>query len=221
MAIKIKNRAPKSTDLKKDDIIVNIKEGALYFKSELGVHRLVSEVQTPHTPDYGPHPIIDLSPYALLNHVHPPPTITNYFHTHWSADWGSKITENAINFTTTSENVTIGKDRMFLMPHSGILHKLYWKQTGTCSDVTIKLYQNINDEGATIAGAINNTPVVTVANHVTNIGTGSGGEYGNINTVDLNFIFNAGDHIVISLQAATDGIRQITGQLLYSQTITI
>ena len=98
MAIKIKNRAPRSTDLKKDDIIVNVKEGALYFKSELGVHRLVSEVQTPHTPDYGPHPVIDLSPYALSGHVHPSPTVTNYFYASWANDWGNHTYEKLINY---------------------------------------------------------------------------------------------------------------------------
>lgn len=35
MGIKIKHRAPKSTDFSKNDIVINVKEGALYFKSEL------------------------------------------------------------------------------------------------------------------------------------------------------------------------------------------
>ena len=225
MAIKIKNRAPRSTDLKKDDIIVNVKEGALYFKSELGIHRLVSEVQTPHTPDYGPHPVIDLSPYALSGHTHPSPTVTNYFYASWANDWGNQTNEKLINWVGGSESANIREDALFLMPYSGTLHKLYWKQTGTCSDVTIKTYQNINDDGALISGAPNNTPVVTVTNHITNVGTGDGGEFGNINTVDLNFTFNAGDHIAISLQATTDGttdgINEVMGQLLYSQTITV
>ena len=93
MAIKIKHRNPQSTDFSKNDIVINVKDGALFFKSEIGVHRLVSEVQiptvqTPHTTDYGPHPDYT-GVYALVGHTHTTttPTIPNYFYQNFAAEY--------------------------------------------------------------------------------------------------------------------------------------
>mgnify|MGYP003663583800 CR=1 FL=1 len=43
MAIKLKHRNPKSTDFKRDDIVINIKEGSLFFKSNKGLHKVSTE----------------------------------------------------------------------------------------------------------------------------------------------------------------------------------
>ena len=40
MAIKIKYRDPKTTDFTKTDMVVNVKDGGLFYKSELGLHKL-------------------------------------------------------------------------------------------------------------------------------------------------------------------------------------
>lgn len=42
MAIKIKYRDPKTTDFTKNDVIINVKEGSLFYKSNLGLHKVVS-----------------------------------------------------------------------------------------------------------------------------------------------------------------------------------
>lgn len=49
MAIKLKTRDPKTTDLDKSDIIININEGSLFYKSNLGLHKLepTNIVETP------------------------------------------------------------------------------------------------------------------------------------------------------------------------------
>ena len=44
MSIKIKNRTPKSTDFSKGEIVVDIKHGHLFFKSNKGVHKIISEL---------------------------------------------------------------------------------------------------------------------------------------------------------------------------------
>ena len=40
MGIKTKNRDPKSTDFRNDDIIINVKNGTLFYKSNNGVFRI-------------------------------------------------------------------------------------------------------------------------------------------------------------------------------------
>ena len=40
MSIKIKYRDPKTTDFTKNDIVINQKDGNLFYKSELGLHKL-------------------------------------------------------------------------------------------------------------------------------------------------------------------------------------
>ncbi len=230
MAVKIKYRRPKSTDFSKNDLIINVKEGALYYKSEFGVHRIVSEVQEISygsitgaptiPPDYGPHP--DYSGvYADINHIHAAPTLTNYFYKSFANDWGNQTTEKLINWTSIVESSTLKEDVLFLMPFSGTLHKFFWKQTGTCNHITFNVYQNINDDGASITTATNNSPVFAYLEQGANVGTGDGANWGNLNTIDVNLSFNAGDHIAISLKANVDGIDEIFGQMLYSQTITI
>tara|TARA_R110001592_G_scaffold348878_1_gene643369 strand:+ start:66 stop:755 length:690 start_codon:yes stop_codon:yes gene_type:complete len=229
MAVRIKYRRPKSTDFSKDDLIINVKEGALYYKSEFGVHRIVSEVQEINygmitgaptiPPDYGPNPDYT-GVYADIGHTHTAPTLTNYFSKSFANDWSNQTTEKLINWTSTTDSTKLREDVLFLMPYSGTLHKICWKQTGVCDDVIINVYQNINDDDATIATATNNSPVFAYHELGVNVGTGDGANFGNMTSIDINFNFNAGDHIAISLQAATDGIDEMFGQILYSQIIT-
>ena len=49
MAIKIKYRDPKSTDFSSTDIIINVNEGSLFYKSNKGVHKItpISTVASP------------------------------------------------------------------------------------------------------------------------------------------------------------------------------
>ena len=42
MGIKIKHRDPKTTDFSKQDIVINIKDGSLFYKSEIGVHKVTA-----------------------------------------------------------------------------------------------------------------------------------------------------------------------------------
>ena len=49
MAIKLKTRDPKTTDFKKDDVVININNVSLFYKSNLGLHKLepTNIVETP------------------------------------------------------------------------------------------------------------------------------------------------------------------------------
>ena len=55
MGIKIKNRDPRPTDFKKDDIVLNIKEGTLFYKSNKGLFRVqgdnINTTETEFLPD--------------------------------------------------------------------------------------------------------------------------------------------------------------------------
>ena len=42
MAIKLKNRNPKTTDFKKDDVVINITDGSLFYKSNRGLHKVAT-----------------------------------------------------------------------------------------------------------------------------------------------------------------------------------
>ena len=52
MAIKIKNRDPKTTDFKPTDIIINSKEGSLFYKSDKGLHKSIAENEKNITPGF-------------------------------------------------------------------------------------------------------------------------------------------------------------------------
>ena len=49
MSIKIKYRDPKATELSKNDLVVNVKEGSLFFKSNLGIHKVTSTISVATT----------------------------------------------------------------------------------------------------------------------------------------------------------------------------
>ena len=50
MSIKIKNRDPKSTDFSPNDIIVNVKDGTIFYKSDKGLFKLQGDnLNTPTT----------------------------------------------------------------------------------------------------------------------------------------------------------------------------
>ena len=42
MAIKVKNRTPKTTDFKKDDVVINVTDGSLFYKSNKGLHKVAT-----------------------------------------------------------------------------------------------------------------------------------------------------------------------------------
>ena len=52
MAIKNKIRDPKKTEMSRSDIVVNIKEGSLFYKSNLGLHKVatIEDISTTTTP---------------------------------------------------------------------------------------------------------------------------------------------------------------------------
>ena len=157
-----------------------------------------------------------------MGHTHAAPTITNYFLQNFHNDFSNKTDERLIAWTGVSEQNTVRYYNQLLMPFSGALHKIFWRQAGTCDDTTIKVYQNLNDEAALISGATNNTPIFEDPNFVTNIGTGNGLLYGNMNERNFaNLAFNTGDNLSISLQAKNNTIEEMMGQILYSQTVTI
>ena len=53
MAIKIKSRDPKTTDFKSDDIVINIKEGTLFYKSDKELFKIQGDkVSTPNITEF-------------------------------------------------------------------------------------------------------------------------------------------------------------------------
>ena len=73
MAVKIKTRDPKKTDFAKSDIVINIKEGSLFYKSDLGLHKLEPTITVEETPDISKDTITitkstdETFPYSVLD----------------------------------------------------------------------------------------------------------------------------------------------------------
>ena len=200
MAIKIKYRDPKTTDFSKEDLVINTKTGDLFYKSEKGLHKLKENQTTPT----------------------PTPT-TNYFYERFSADWEGIQSEKGIPWAGNVDVSYVRFQNVFVTPHEGTIHKLYWKQTGSSSNITVKVYIkptfNETDTFPSITGALLDQTLSSV-----NVGTGNGGDYGDLNTLPINLNFNTGDIVLITLQANGPfnlGIHEISGQLLYSQNIII
>ena len=191
MTVKIKSRDPKLTDFSKEDLVINTKKGTLFYKSELGIHKL----QESPTPSY-------------------------YFQS-FASNFSNSTDEEFIPWYEFTEGQVVGYQRQLLIPFDGIIHKLFFKHTGINPTTTIKLYKNIKDQGTYPGiGAVNDTPIKTIT-HTNKVGTGDGVEVGDMNIVNFNRKVKAGDHISITMQAESDGIDEIFGQLLTSQDITI
>jgi hypothetical protein len=111
------------------------------------------------------------------------------------------------------------------MPFDGTIHKMFWKQTATTNNLIIKIYKNPLCQGKTLSNStqISNTVVETFT--VTpNVGSidACGEKMGDMNTLDINVDVESGDHINISMKGVTiTDLEDVTGQLLYSQNITI
>ena len=193
MAIKIKYRDPKTTDFTKTDMVVNVKDGGLFYKSELGLHNLNKQ----------------------------------YFLQHFSIDWEDSTDEEFIDWTNQwPEANAVGvhgiyPTRMILMPFKGTIHKLHFKQTGTNPTTTIRLYINTNDIYSSVSNATVYGPLAKEIIHTNKIGTGNGALVGDMNEVEFNVEVNAGDHIMVTMEASQDGNHESFGHLLYSQTINI
>jgi hypothetical protein len=202
MAIKTKSRDPHKTDFSKEDLVINTKTGDLFYKSEQGLHKLEGN-QTTSTST----------------------STTNFLYKRFSADWASVQSENGIPWAGGAELGYIRYVNVFVTPHDGTIHKLYWKQTGLCSDITVKVYidsANTFDEASNFSGVTGAALNQTLSSADVNVGTGDGNNYSNLNTLPINLNFNAGDSFIITLKANTaQGIHEISGHLQYSyQNIT-
>ena len=195
VSIKTKNRDPKLADFSNNNLVINTKEGSLFYKSEKGLHKYTEQ------PSYQLH----------------------HFANNWTGTLNSStdpFKEKFIDWTNGAESNQVAYTRQLLMPFNGMIHKLFFKQSGINPTTTIRLYQNIKDQQATPSTATNNSPIKTII-HTNKIGTGDDKEVGSMNVVVFNKKVRAGDHIAITMQAESDGIDEIFGQLLTSQDITI
>ena len=52
MAIKNKSKDPKATDLSKKELVINVKEGKLFYKSDKGLHKSIAENEENITPGF-------------------------------------------------------------------------------------------------------------------------------------------------------------------------
>ena len=188
MPIRLKSQDPSKNEFSQEDLIINTKNGNLFYKSEKGIHK--------------------------YNEQH------SYQLHHFANAWGDEVNERFIDWTNASESNQLAYTRQFLMPFDGIIHKLFFKHSGTNPNTIIKLYKNIKNQWAYPSTATNNDPIKTIQ-HINKIGTGDDKEVGSMNVVIFNKKVRAGDHIAITMQASTDGIDEIFGQLLTSQDITV
>tara|TARA_R110001606_G_C15117616_1_gene621697 strand:+ start:83 stop:646 length:564 start_codon:yes stop_codon:yes gene_type:complete len=187
MGIKIKYRDPKTTDFTKNDIVINQKDGNLFYKSELGLHKLSEKSY--HLQNFHFDGDNTGNGYQYINWVDTPP-------------FGPSGLEAS---------------KQLIIPFKGTIHKLLFKITGnTQTDTNLRMYKNQK------GGSISQYRVLQILNHPLNQGDGT--YLGEINEIDLNIDVEAGDDIGIQLThfiANYQYMGKITGQLLYSQTITI
>ena len=187
MSIKIKYRDPKTTDFTKNDMVINQKDGNLFYKSELGLHKLSEKYY--HLQNFHFDGDNTGNGYQYINWVDTPPT-------------GPSGQEAS---------------KQLIIPFKGTIHKLLFKITGnTQVDTSLRMYKNQK------GGSISQYRVLQILNHPLNQGDGT--YFGEINEIDLNIDIEAGDDIGIQLShyiSYSQYMGKISGQLLYSQTITI
>ena len=64
MSIKIKNRDPKSTDFSPNDIIVNVKDGTIFYKSDKGLFKLQGDNLNTPTTDNSAESTINITAFS-------------------------------------------------------------------------------------------------------------------------------------------------------------
>ena len=111
MAIKKLNRDPNPSDLTQQDILINSKDGGLFYKTENNILNKIPGSSDP----------------VINNSV----SVTKHFQlVNFALDFKHHSFEKAISFKSINENATLHADDCYLFPFGGEIHSLFFKAAG-------------------------------------------------------------------------------------------
>ena len=225
MAIKKTNRDPRASEFNYDDIIINDKDGGLFYKTENNVLNKIPGTNTPPSSN----DIIGVN--------------KSYQMVYFAANWSHHNYEKAISWNDFNENSTLNVDDCYLFPFGGTIHSLFFKIAGKISKIKIKVYSNLIDLDSAY-GMSSDAVDTSISSLKTQSGgaklysktitpqAGQGNGVGfkrNMTRVNLgNIRFKEGEHAVVTLQkdhstntSAVPSIDEIFGQMLVSHNIVV
>lgn len=232
MAIKKLNRDPRPSEFDYDDIVINDKDGGLFYKTQNNVLNKIAGTNTLPTSN----DVIGVN--------------KSYHMVYFASNWSHHNNEKAISWNDFNENSTLNADDCYLFPFGGTIHSLFFKTAGKISRIKIRVYLNLTDLDRAYgmsSDAVDTSAVDAILGQST-LNTQSGGAnlYSKIITpqagqgngvgfkkdmtqVNLgNIRFKEGEHAVVTLQkdhstntSAVPSIGEIFGQMLVSHNIVI
>lgn len=223
MAIKKLNRDPNPSDLTQQDILINSKDGGLFYKTENNILNKIPGSSDP----------------VINNSV----SVTKHFQlVNFALDFKHHSFEKAISFKSINENATLHADDCYLFPFGGEIHSLYFKIAGLAPRIKVKAYSNIADLDRAYGMSVDaiDTSLGSLPTQLTGVnmfnktitpqaGQGDGvGFKTNMTIINLNIKYDIGTHAVITLKkddsnsaTTSKSINEIFGQMLVSHNITV
>ena len=222
MAIKKLNRKPRPSEFANNDIVINTKEGGLFYKTE---NNVLNEI-----------PGSNVITENLLKGI-----VKSYQMVYFAADWKHHNYEKAISWNSINENSSLNTDDCYLFPFGGEIHSIFFKTSGKVSNIKIKVYSDLGglDKAYGRSSDAVDTSLGTLPTQTTGFelyskiitpqaGQGNGvGFKKNMTRVNLgNINFKEGQHAVVTLKkddsntaTTSNSINEIFGQMLVLHNI--
>ena len=126
MAIKKLNRDPNPSDLTQQDILINSKDGGLFYKTDGNVlNKIPGTSEAPNN-----------------NSI----SVTKHFQlVYFALDFKHHNFEKAISWKSINENASLHADDCYLFPFGGEIHSLHFKIAGLAPRIKIKVYKDLRD----------------------------------------------------------------------------
>ena len=224
MAIKKLNRDPNPSDLTQQDILINSKDGGLFYKTDGNVlNKIPGTSEAPNN-----------------NSI----SVTKHFQlVYFVLDFKHHNFEKAISWNSINENSSLNTDDCYLFPFGGEIHSIFFKTSGKVSNIKIKVYSDLGglDKAYGRSSDAVDTSLGTLPTQTTGFelyskiitpqaGQGNGvGFKKNMTRVNLgNINFKEGQHAVVTLKkddsntaTTSNSINEIFGQMLVSHNIKL
>ena len=213
MAIKNINRDPKSSEFSKNEIVINSKDGGLFYKTN---NNVVNKI--PGSAFYIPSskntPIITLPQMIPI-----------------ATDFLGSTEEKSIPIVDTLEQNKLKQSDCLLFPFGGKINSLFFKMTGKTPFITLRVYKNLTEKDNFFRKKPNLSEQqpngILLKEKKVKPKYGQGDNIGwqikeGMTIIPIDISLNPGDHSIITLQSSSDGrIDELFGTLLITFNTTL
>ncbi len=213
MAIKNINRDPKSSEFSKNEIVINSKDGGLFYKTNNNIVNKIpgSAFSIPSTKNI---PIITLPQMIPI-----------------ATDFLGSTEEKSIPIVDTLEQNKLKQSDCLLFPFGGKINSLFFKMTGKTSFITLRVYKNLTEKDNFFRKKPNLSEQqpngILLKEKKIKPKYGKGDNIGwqikeGMTIIPIDISLNPGDHSIITLQSSSDGrIDELFGTLSITFNTTL